>query len=66
MTKQKTEKIEILRKMSIELTIFPRTDCALPSIRLRPKKRKAALTPNNKKLTHGRFRVAGNLAKTRE
>jgi hypothetical protein len=66
MTKQKMQRIEILRKMSIELKIFPENDCTPPNIRLRPKKRKVALTPNNKKLTHGTFRVAGNLAKTRE
>jgi hypothetical protein len=66
MTKQKTQKIEILRKMSIELITFPRNDFLPPNIRLRPKKRKVALTPNNKKLTHGTFRVAGNPAKTRE
>jgi len=64
MTKQKTQKIETVRKMRIKLTILPRNDCAPPKIRLKPKKRNVALTPNNKKLTHGTFRVTGNLANT--
>jgi hypothetical protein len=45
---------------------FPEGRVRATKIRLKPKKRNVALTPNNKKLTHGTFRVAGNLAKTRE
>ena len=60
------QNIETLIKITIEPTIFSRNDCTSRRIRLKPKKSSAALIPNNKKLTHGTFRVTGNLAKTRE
>jgi hypothetical protein len=66
MTKQKAPRMEILRRVRMELRIFPRNDCVSPKALRKPAKRNATLIPNNKKFAQGTFRVAGNLAKTRK